>query len=396
MRKWSVGPGLGLLAVMSSCGTSQSPPVSKVLVSDSSGVAWVEVATLHGIAPQEWRLEEAFRTSKANVTLFRVSTALLLQSGTLVVANDGNQEVLLIAEDGRPVRAVGREGSGPGEFKAVTSLHESASGFLAYDARLARFTQFDSSGEALSTRSLRPPNAVVDLLPVLTSPEGPDLAVYGSQRIGKGAGIKQDTTPLLLYQGPDSEPDTLGHWGAREGNYTSFPTGGWARGPVGFGRHLAASGRSGRVVLGTTDSLNATVLDAGGRVVMRLVGRFTGAAVSRSDGEAWKADYVSSISEDAPKQLREAFQAAPYHDTYPAFDAAAVDSDGNVWIGSAAEWNDTERSWAVFAANGQPIGAVTLPKDVDVLDVAYGRIVGRVRDRQGVEDVVVYRIANRR
>ncbi len=197
---------------------------------------------------------------------------------------------------------------------------------------------------------------------------------------------------MLRYSDGQASPDSLGRWGADEQSYTTLPSGGWLSTPLGFGRHLAAFGRSGRAVLGSTDSLNATVLDSTGVVLLRLIGRFEGAWVSSSDLKAWKADWTGQISSDLPEPLKQALLLAPHDDTYPAFDRLLIDSDGDVWVGSAVEWGELKRAWIVFDLGGRPIGAVELPKSVDLLDVAYGRAVGRVRDDQGVEDVIVYRV----
>ena len=389
---WCRGVSCICVVALSCCNVGEAPDMPRVLVSDSAGVPRVEVSALRRLQARKWTVEESFRVSEAGVTLFGVTAARLLRGGHLAVANAGNQEVLLIGEDGHLLRTVGTDGDGPGEFRSITSLHESHGGFLAYDARLGRLTSFDSSGGFIDSRPLEPPNRVVDLLPLTMDAEGRGLVVYGSQRIGRAEGIRQDTTPLLRYTGANALPDTIGLWGGEENSYTRRANGGWSSTPVGFGRHLAASGRLGRLVLGTTDSLNATVLDSAGTVILRLIGRYRGAAVATNDGLAWQSDLAESTPADLPKRIKEMLREAPFHDSYPAFDALLLATDGDVWVGSATQWTETQREWFVFSPSGDLIGAVAMPKDAELLDVAYGRLVARTRDRQGVEDVVAYRL----
>jgi len=384
---WTV-LGVGMV-----CCTEPHPMVtSEVTVTDSSGIPWVELGALDGVAAEEWRVKEMFRASDSNVELFRVSSARLLAEGPLLIGNAGNQEVLVVGDGGKLMRRVGGEGDGPGEFRTVSTLHEVSEGFLVYDARLGRLSHFDLSGSVVNTIALVPPNRVVDLVPLAMSPKGAGLAIYGEQRIGGGEGIHQDTTPLLRYSDPGQSPDTLGLWGSDEWNYSSPPGVRWVRSPVGFGRHLSASERSGRVVIGSTNSLDLTVFDSTGTTLMRVVGTSSSRPATQVDGEAWRAELVASLPDGLPDVLLRAYQSAPYHNTYPAFEDAVMDDQGNVWIGDGMAVEHRGRRWVVVSPKGEPLGYVVLPEDSKILDVAYGRVALKEQDPSGVEDVSVYTI----
>ncbi len=234
-----------------------------------------------------------------------------------------------------------------------------------------------------------PPNPVVDLRPLAVGGEGELLAVYGDMRYFGADGVQRDTTPLLRYATAGGPPDTLGHWPVVEYAYSATP-GGSARTYVGFGRDLAFFARRDLAVLGDTDSLDVVVLDAGGRERMRLRGGGPRTPVSEAEGERWREINAARLGETAPDALRERFRQAPYRESYPAFDALAVDGEGRLWVGAAAVLGAEERLWIVFGADGSPAGRVTLPADATVLDIAYGHVLLLDKDELGVESVSLH------
>lgn len=382
---------VGLFQVQLGCAGSSLPPAD-VLITDSAGVVIVEVGPLEAIVAPSVTLERVFRTSQTGVELFRVSSARWLESGQIAVGNSGNQEVLLLDSTGTLDRTIGRDGDGPGEFRAVTSLHRSPrGGFSAYDTRIGRWTHFDRNGELLATEPMSPPSRVVDLAPLSSGPEGGLLAIYGSLRRFAKEGIKRDTTPLLQYRARDDSPDTLSLWATEEWSYAQIGAG-TSRTPVGFGRSLAAFGTGEWAVLGDTDRLDISLFDSTGRLSMTIRGGGEPIPISDADGERWRRDMVSRLGSDVPEDFRERFRQAPFRDSYPSFGKVAVDTMGRVWVGTTSLVRATERRWVIFAHDGTPAGTVELPVGADVLDITEDRLLTLEQDGLDVEVVILYAV----
>ena len=386
-------PYVGLLALLASgCNSEAAVARSEVTVSDSSGVTLVDVGPLPEVAAPDWRLDRVFSTSRTGVEFFRVTSGRILAENRVIVGDGGNDELLMLDARGRVVQRLGRTGDGPGEFRAITSVHASDGlGFTVYDTRLGRWTRFDSGGAVHSTEAMRPPNPVVDLEPLAIGSAGELLAIYGSMRRFAREGIRRDTTPLLRYGQISSVPDTIGLWPSAEWSYTSTG-GGSGRSYVGFARSLASFGRGELAVLGDTDSLSISVFDATGAERMRIRGGGARLATTQAEGERWREMTASGLSSSAPEELRDRFLQAPFWGSYPAFDAVAVDAGGRVWVGATATLLSTTRLWIIFNGDGSAGGRVELPADATILDIAHGRILLRQVDDMGVHTVALHEI----
>jgi hypothetical protein len=89
--------------------------------------------------------------------LYRVTDAVQLPDGRLVIANSGSSELRYFDSAGEYLTAVGRRGAGPGEFTGDLSLLPYyGDSLLVWDARLRRFSLFDSDGAFARTLSLPP------------------------------------------------------------------------------------------------------------------------------------------------------------------------------------------------------------------------------------------------
>lgn len=190
---------------------------------------------------------------------------------------------------------------------------------------IGRLTVLDPGGDVVETRPLPPPSRVVDLEPLTVGDDGRVLAVFGASRIFQRDGIRRDTVPLLLVDSA-STADTLGLWPGRQWSFASA-NGGALRREFGFGRSLEASGRDGRVAIGSTDRLSLTIVDGTG------------------------------------------------DETYPAFSGLLLDADGRIWIGGPEVRDAVERRWTALAPDGTPRFRVTLPAAAELLDAAGDRLV---------------------
>lgn len=388
--------GLLLLGVVLQVGCTDDPaPVPPVSVTDSAGVVMVRVESLRSLDLPRLRLDTLFRSSETDVDLFGVAAARVLDGGRVAVADAGNQQVLILDLEGAQLATVGREGEGPGEFRRIATLHRRpGGGFSTYDTGLGRWTHFDTDGNVAATVTMSPPSRSVDLTP-LTSAGRDVMAIYGRVARMPAEGIQRDSTPLLHYRAPGAPPDTLSLWAIREASYEETESG-WAQTTVGFGRSLAAFGSGTWVVLGDTDRLELSVFDAAGRLVMTIRGEAEPISTTEHDGERWREDLVAGLGSGMPAELREEFverfRRAPFRESYPAFDRAAVDTAGRVWVGTTARYDDPTRAWIVFGVDGTPLGEVTLPADTEILDLTGTHLLTLTRNDLGVEEVTAFAV----
>ncbi len=362
-----------------------------VVSTDSAGTLLVEVESLASVQAPAASTEVVFKTSEGGIELFRVTAARILGDGRVAVGNAGTQEVLLLSPSGSVMRTIGGVGAGPGEFRTITTLHRSRDGgFNVYDARLGRLSSFGAEGDLMATEPLNPPNGWTDLRPLSVGPDGEVLAIYGSLRRFPADGVQRDSTPLLAYSGPGTVPDTLSRWATAEKLF-SLEEDGWSATDVGFGRSLASFGTNQFAVLGDTERLDVFVLNTSARLVMRIRGGAPAVATTEAEGEQWRLDRVARVRSDLPADLeaniRRRLSEAPFRESYPAFDALAIDVVGRVWIGATAEYGEMERRWVVFGSDGAPLATLQLPTKAEILDATETHLLLSSRDELDVEAV---------
>jgi hypothetical protein len=359
-------------------------------VVDSAGITWVRVRDLRDVEAPAWALDTVYSTEARGVELFRVDAGRILPDGRVVVSDYGTSELLLLDPDGHLLRRIGGPGEGPGEFRRIVTVHVEPSGFSAYDARLGRWSFFDTDGDLLRTEPLEPPRPAVGLRPLARAEGEGILAVFGSIRAFSDQPIHRDTTPLLHYSTLASSPDTLGLWPTLEWAYTT--EGGAMRYPVAFFRHLVSFGRGPRAVVGDTDTLVVSVFDATGREQMRIHGPGSRLPTTEEEADRVRRDRAGPPPETGTDPLRDAILRAPYRETYPAFDDAIIDAGGRVWIGATARVDESRRRWVIFDPAGRVVGHVFLPTEARVLDATGDRLFLRTQGPLDVQRVELYRV----
>ena len=369
----------------------EDQPPNAVLVSDSAGVTNITLGRVEELSVPLVEANLVFSTRDLGIELFWVGDALLLENGGLAVANTGSSEVLLFSADGSLTARLGGQGEGPGEFSEVTTLLATDSGFLAYDARLARLNEFAESGEFLTSTPLSAQSAIVSLKPLATDAAGHMLAIFGEQRYFLPEGMKRDTTPLLSFIDLAADPDTLGVLPATEWSYGGIPGGGFTRTEPAFGRDIVARGFRDRALIGDNDVLSLSVYAADGGLTRRIRGSAGGGTVTPQEIGTWRAERLARRGLDAPDWYMEFVESAPYRETHPAFDAAILGPDEMVWIGLATRPGETTRRWLVLGPDGQPKGWLDLPAEASVLAIDADRFLLLQRTALDEEDLRLYR-----
>lgn len=128
---------LFLAAAQAGCGTGSAAP-SDVLA--DAGTLRIEKRIARG----------PIATTGVPVDLF-YPTDLLVLGDSIYIVDNGNDRVVVLDTHLRYLGTIGREGAGPGEFRAPTAIRPSPAGVIVVDMGNSRFTEFDRSGDVIRT-----------------------------------------------------------------------------------------------------------------------------------------------------------------------------------------------------------------------------------------------------
>lgn len=390
------------------CGEAGDAPRAGFVVTDSAGIAIVELGDPAALALPEWHVDEPHFTlggASAEGTdraLFRVRSAHLLDDGGLLVVNGGAQELLRFDAEGTRTRRIGGAGDGPGEFRApewVGALGEAS--LAVYDVRHARFTLLDGEGTVTGTRAAAPPQLpgyVAGIGGVVPEPRGATadgtmLFSPGFNRVFGTSGTRVDTlvhflapsgggAPILLTPIPD-EPRFFASIAGPDGSTGAMTV------SVPFGGRPFAGAGGERVALATSERWEVLLFDASGASVARVRALPVRPRVTSEDAAAWTESRLAGASSDRRASLEEAYAQVPFPERHPALEGLHVDRAGRTWIGEALPPGRDVRRWLVLDPGGEPLARVSLPAEVRILDVTDEEIVVVGQDDLDVEELRV-------
>lgn len=138
---------------------------------------------------------------------------VLVVGGTLWVLDTGNDRIVVV-QAGGPARSIGREGSGPGEFRWPVVLEHTPDGHVAvWDRSLRRVTIFDRTGEVVESRLFDVTEPGLDPWVVLPTAAG-YLALFNTSMNALNPPAPRGEAPGALLR--------VGRDGARE-RLSTFP-----------------------------------------------------------------------------------------------------------------------------------------------------------------------------
>lgn len=426
-RPWFVGVGAAFLLQSAALGCSSGGGSGAgVVVRDSAGVQIVE-----SMAPQ-WKegdawvvepepsLEIGADPNHPAAQLYGVGDVVVLESGRVVVVNEGLVSVLLFDSAGDLLAPVGRQGEGPGEYRRVDAAYRCPGDTVVVNA-FSQVSFFDSHAQFLRSVRLNP-----------TAGDGSSL---------RAQGVASDCSRFLL-RGGYSVPE-LGEVGRV--SYTLFwgtldnlsrdslqARPGWEAEvqliddwpqplPLPWGARAAwavsKAGGEDRVYLTMADRPDVRVFDGGGHLVRILRWPVAAAPVTASDRTLY-AEKRGRWLERYPRVE----EAVPDLGAYayvpsekPILLGLLADDEGNLWAraypGDVAgrpdlfDYTDPDApfrenpppdappaQWYVFDPNGRLLGTVGVPADLAVRAVHRDMVVGVWRDSLDVESVRFHRL----
>ncbi len=383
---------------------------SRTSVTDSAGVELVSNGgrgLWGGTSP--WHFEEEVRiggmdrspggTASGQVLLGSVAGLDVDGDGNVYVADPQAQEVMVFAQDGHPVRTIGKPGSGPGELgQGITGVFLRGGEVWVPDVGNLRIDRFDRQGKPLGSLPIDLTHgmpirwerlndrvvAEIRTLPIpgmIDNPEGDPVLAFGADG--------QDTVVVLP-----------------KGATVAFQ-GGQPRVTLFESEPVWDATSDGRLLTGTNRDYRIEVRDSTGSLLRVFTKPFEKREVTKADQKKILAAYRETMSaQGMPVQsLDQLMGMVGFADRYPAMERVVAGPQGTIWVQHVLTAADVSGQsdkldlqamdsddWDVFDASGRYLGVMTLPERFSPRLVRGDAFWGTQRDSLDVPSIVRYRL----
>ena len=360
-----------------------------------------------------------------DVPLLNVSRVLFSDSGSIVVANAGFQEVLLFDSTGSLMQVVGGLGEGPGEFRRMTDLY-GCSGDSIVVNDFDRVHVFDSHGNLGRTFRIPVGDPQGGLLRVLGVSEDCGSVLVRRDQVGGGprVGAAGPLSSELFWMsvGGNHERDSVATVVVREiyhrrveSEHLDLVTEPTIQSVVPWGRRSVWAVAGDLVYLGDTGMSQISVY----RRTQGLVGVIEWNAEPRLITESDRNSLMSRRERWVPTvaplrvMLPELHRFPSLPRTFPFLIGILVDDEGRLWVRSYPEhvvgvpdifgfggplWSPgevagSEDEWSVFDPSGIMLATIKMPSARPVLGIARGNVATLARDSLDAESIQLFRIS---
>jgi len=406
-----LGAGLGLGTAWTLLLAACAPPGAEspgFAVYDSAGVTIAHNGREPG-DDREWRVSaEPLLTigvvhGDEPYQLWDVRAAVRLRNGGMVIANAGTRELRYYDGRGRFVASAGREGGGPGEFRALTWLFQyRGDSVIAFDLGSRQLSVFGPNGGFGRTVTLsQPPDEAATVLPRGAALDGALFGVSADPIVPSDPPrVHRPLQRLYRFNAGGGEPVLIGRFpGALR-----YQGRGTALGLVSFTGRSLYDVRDNWLFVVMTDTFAIQVRSLDG-ILRRLV-RFAWQPIPVTDEhialerrqqlEEW-GDRYARLPPQMMEGKRTLMEVMPFPSSFPAIDTIALGGGGAFWVRRYVPIGSpkTPERWMVFDVTGYFSGAVELPAGLTLLDFGSDYLIGVMRDDLGVESVRLYSIERR-
>ncbi|MCA1791716.1 MAG: hypothetical protein LC667_18250 [Thioalkalivibrio sp.] len=308
--------------------------------------------------------------------------------GFIYVPDTYQKRVAVLDPGARLVRSFGRRGSGPNEFRAITSVQAlPGDSLLVYDPELGRLSIYPpDAGAAAYSISLG------GKLPGMMPPwevrrTHANDALIAHFRPGFAFGRRQD------FSKRTDKVRVLNQDGSLRSEALSFPSQAFLVAGTSITPH--PFGHEGFVRLDSQDRLHFVWSDTLAVSTRALDGsRAGGFRVEYASPALTRAD-VSDALARFPDTVRGEFEPVLADSTperWPAVRQLLIDERDRLWFAMGGS-RSREREWAAFSTEGKYLGSVLVPADSEVRFIrADGSLYAERLDENDVPHVVVYRM----
>jgi hypothetical protein len=293
------------------------------------------------------------------------------------VANAGSHQLFVYSIDGTFLRAVGNEGSGPGEFRSMAWVQRIGSTLFVYDSELARVSRFNGRGEFLGSVNIRPTEPFALAQPLGLFPDHSFLVLASRQLVSaaaKGA-VYRDTLALLRYDAAGQMNDSIGTYVLTERYADTFGRSGHVMWDLPGGRASALVVSGWRYYVIQNDAPVVTIRDTSGMLVQEFQELHPSvASISEQDLGLLRARLLPP-GMPLRDQMREIVDRIPIPTAPPPYgwigarrlSMLRVTDYGEVWALRFGGLPSSLPTWVVFDSAGAVRGHVVADEEFDVL-----------------------------
>ena len=366
-------------------------------VRDSAGIEIVENRGPAWAPGEEWRvsatpeLDIGVVEGDSMYQLFRVWGATRMADGRVAVAVSGTSQIRIFAPDGTFLRAVGREGEGPGEFRQLMGIwNVGGDSLVAWDGGLRRITLLDPDASVVRQVVLsgNPSN------PWLLRPleDGRYALVDDRYSFGQ-SGMEDQFMEVTLHTPTGAFEDSVGRFVvARMGR---IGTDEMTRvGSALFAPRTNVVTIGGKLAVGPGGAPEFAEYDAQGELVRIVRWPDADRKVQDADVERYHEQQLASIEDENQRRAERAYLATvPVEQQFPVYDLMLAGADGGVWLREFRRPREEgPQRWMIFDPAGQLLGSVAMPNGLWLHEVGTDYILGVERDEFDVEHVRLYRL----
>lgn len=315
--------------------------------------SWGQAVPRISFARPEWTSAESFSD---------LSSVRELSNGTVLVADQQEAQVHLISTQGKTLSAIGRKGSGPGEYQYPARLIALASdSTLLVDRDARRFLLIDGRGKVVATHPF--PNMLAGGAELVFAADVAGRLYFRVSITDKSTGTASDagigrwqrgsarfdTVAVLAPEPRKVEPikidESKGAKLAGQLRVRFAAVDDWAVAP------------NGRIAIIHATPYRVDWLEKNGTTTMGTAVAYTPVPVTDQDKKLYEPK--------GPPFVR------PYATVKSPFlsEMAVVDDADNVWIPRFESAGAASRRWDVFGSTGKHLGNVSLSSDRKLLAV---------------------------
>lgn len=391
---------VALAALLAGCGASSSDAAQGGATIDTLPGGIVSVTNHSPADSGQWSLvlERTIQPADDSAGALRdPADLILLDDGTVFVADEKPTEVMRFDPTGRYVGSVGREGEGPGEYRSAWLTYRGDT-LVVHDPSAARAGTFliptnapllqrpttpryfsriglDSSGRAV--------------VPVMLPPDSTKSPRRGFIRFSLD-GTALDTA--FLPEHPKSDK----RWLVREGKVVRMEM----LVPL-QPQDLSVADPIGGFVVGWSGEYQLRATRDGGDTTLLFSRPKPVGTVSAAEKQAIVDERINANKQYTPEPvLRASLLASAIPDERPAYEQIAVDRSGRRWVRLSSSDSTTVR-FDLFDTNGRWLDIVSVPQlgwnrqGWQPVFWAAERVAVLVTDAEGRPAIKVYRIIRR-
>ncbi len=406
---WRAGALAALLTAAHLGCAEDAPSRTPAARFDSSGVEVVQNFSDAWSTSQEWHVSPnpALTVGGGHgipeQELFNVRGAIRLPGGDILVADAGNHRLRIYASTGEHVRDLGRRGSGPGEFVALSRVWRyRRDSVLTFDLQGLRLSVFSGDGTFGRSFTLQSTSEVPLPIPVDVFLDGSILVRAGiSALTHQQLGLVRTTMMLGEWSATGRFVQSLGSFPGRELYFFASERGPFPNTPL-FHRKSEALTWRDRFVVASNESYELLVYSRDQRLNQIIRKEHPLTAPSPEDvAKLTELVLMTARDEAMHREMAAELQKMPIHSTLPAFGwpalpenfarrAVLADAEGYVWVLEYRLPASRPLRWTVFTPEGVMLGTVQVPDDLEIFEIGVDYVLGLERNELGIETVSLY------